>query len=82
MSSCGQGLSFSSPPERVITLDHSSTETLLALGPQDRMAGTSNLKTTVAPQYKAAYDSVPVARGRRSAGPTSSSSTPRWNAST
>ncbi|GAA2839724.1 ABC transporter substrate-binding protein [Nonomuraea rubra] len=60
VSSCGQELSFSSPPERVVTLDQSSTETLLALGLQDRMAGTSNLKTAVAPQYRAAYDSVPV----------------------
>ncbi|MFE1775024.1 ABC transporter substrate-binding protein [Streptomyces sp. NPDC059008] len=60
MASCGQQLSFSQPPERVVTLDQSSTETLLALGLQDRMVGTSNLKTKIAPQYRAAYGKVPV----------------------
>ncbi|MEI5100432.1 ABC transporter substrate-binding protein [Streptomyces sp. PmtG] len=33
---------------------------LLELGLQDRMAGTSNLKTKIAPEYKAAYDDVKV----------------------
>ncbi|WP_220448637.1 ABC transporter substrate-binding protein [Nonomuraea mesophila] len=60
VGSCGQELSFTGPPERVVTLDQSSTETLLALGLQDRMVGTSNLKTRVAPQYQGAYDGVPV----------------------
>ncbi|MGY5128297.1 ABC transporter substrate-binding protein [Streptomyces nigrescens] len=58
--SCGQQLSIAQPPERVVTLDQSSTETLLALGLQDRMVGTANLKTKIAPQYRAAYDKVPV----------------------
>jgi iron complex transport system substrate-binding protein len=58
--SCGQELSFAAPPERVVTLDQSSTETMLALGLADRMVGTANLKTTVAPEYRAAYGSVPV----------------------
>ncbi|MGW1373201.1 ABC transporter substrate-binding protein [Streptomyces sp. NPDC002446] len=60
VASCGQRLSFSQPPERVVTLDQSSTETLLALGLQERMVGTSNLKTKVAPEYRAAYEKVPV----------------------
>ncbi|WP_377287326.1 ABC transporter substrate-binding protein [Planomonospora corallina] len=60
VSSCGRTLSFERPPRRVMTLDQSSTETLLALGLQTGMAGTSNLKTKVAPRYRAAYDSVPV----------------------
>jgi iron complex transport system substrate-binding protein len=58
--SCGQELSFPAPPERVVTLDQSATETMLALGLADRMAGTANLKTKVAPEYQEAYDSVPV----------------------
>jgi iron complex transport system substrate-binding protein len=58
--SCGQDLSFTEPPERVVTLDQTSTETMLALGLADRMAGTANLKTKVAPEYQEAYDTVPV----------------------
>ncbi len=60
VSSCGRELTFSRPPERVVTLDQSSTETLLALGLQDRMVGTSNLKSQIAPEYRAAYDEIPV----------------------
>ncbi|MGY4970359.1 ABC transporter substrate-binding protein [Streptomyces nigrescens] len=60
VASCGQQLSFSQPPERAVTLDQSSTETLLALGLQDRMVGTANLKTKIAPQYRGAYGKVPV----------------------
>jgi len=59
-SSCGQDISFERPPERVVTLDQSSTEILLALGLQDRMVGTSNLKTEIAPEYQAAYQKVKV----------------------
>lgn len=57
---CGEELSFTAPPERVVTLDQSSTETMLALGLADRMVGTANLKTKVAPEYQAAYEKVPV----------------------
>jgi iron complex transport system substrate-binding protein len=60
VSNCGQELSFSTPPERVITLDQSSTETLLALGLADRMVGTSNLKTKVAPEFAEDYATIPV----------------------
>ncbi|MET8676732.1 ABC transporter substrate-binding protein [Streptomyces sp. NPDC004647] len=60
VASCGQNLSFNEPPKRVVSLDQSSTETLLALGLRDRMVGTSNLKTKIAPKYRAAYDTVPV----------------------
>jgi iron complex transport system substrate-binding protein len=60
VSSCGRELTFADPPERVVTLDQSSTETLLALGLADRMVGTSNLKSRVAPEYQAAYAEIPV----------------------
>ncbi|MFI6640180.1 ABC transporter substrate-binding protein [Streptomyces sp. NPDC050504] len=58
--SCGQNLTFRTPPERAVTLDQSATEVLLELGLQDRMAGTSNLKTKIAPEYRKAYGKVPV----------------------
>ncbi|GGR74873.1 ABC transporter substrate-binding protein [Streptomyces aureoverticillatus] len=60
VTSCGRKLSFDGPPERAVALDQSSTEVLLELGLQDRMAGTSNLKTKIAPEYKSAYDKVKV----------------------
>ncbi|WP_412538011.1 ABC transporter substrate-binding protein [Longispora sp. K20-0274] len=48
------------PPRRAVALDQTSTESLLALGLADRMAGTAYLKTVVAPQYLADYRKVPV----------------------
>lgn len=58
--SCGQSLSSPEAPSRAVTLDQSSTETLLALGMAERMAGTSYLKTSIAPRYRAEYKKVPV----------------------
>ncbi|WP_189211260.1 ABC transporter substrate-binding protein [Actinokineospora fastidiosa] len=58
--SCGQELRFAAPPERVVALDQSSTETLLELGLVDRMVGTANVKTKVAPEYAEDYAKVPV----------------------
>ncbi|GHE70009.1 lipoprotein [Streptomyces longispororuber] len=60
VTSCGKKLSFEKPPQRAVALDQSSTEVLLALGLEKRMAGTSNLKTKIAPEYRAAYDKVDV----------------------
>lgn len=60
VTSCGMPLTFAESPQRVVTLDQTSTETLLALGLADRMAGTSNLKTRVAPQFAADYRRVKV----------------------
>ncbi|MGE7386718.1 ABC transporter substrate-binding protein [Streptomyces sp. NPDC004126] len=60
VTSCGTPLTVAGPPKRAVALDQASTETLLELGLQDRMAGTANLKTKVPPQYAAAYAKVPV----------------------
>ncbi|MGW2014476.1 ABC transporter substrate-binding protein [Streptomyces sp. NPDC001927] len=60
VTSCGRQVSFTAPPERTVALDQTSTETLLELGLQDRMAGTANLKTKIPAQYQAAYAKVPV----------------------
>ncbi|MEU8891000.1 ABC transporter substrate-binding protein [Streptomyces sp. NPDC048442] len=60
VTSCGRQLSFTGAPKRAVTLDQSATEVLLELGLQDRMAGTSNLKTKIAPEYREAYGKVPV----------------------
>ncbi|MFB7591031.1 ABC transporter substrate-binding protein [Streptomyces sp. NPDC056169] len=60
VSSCGRQVSFAEPPKRAVALDQTSTETLLELGLQDRMAGTANLKTKIPAPYAAAYAKVPV----------------------
>ncbi|MFF0214290.1 ABC transporter substrate-binding protein [Streptomyces vinaceus] len=60
VTSCGRQLSLTAPPRRTVALDQASTETLLELGLQDRMAGTANLKTKIPAPYGAAYAKVPV----------------------
>ncbi|WP_199443668.1 ABC transporter substrate-binding protein [Umezawaea beigongshangensis] len=60
VDSCGKRLTFDGVPQRVVALDQSSTETLLALGAGDRVVGTANLKTKVSPQYAEAYAKIPV----------------------
>ncbi|MFE6843547.1 ABC transporter substrate-binding protein [Streptomyces sp. NPDC057686] len=60
VTSCGRQVSFAAPPRRTVALDQTSTETLLELGLQDRMAGTANLKTKIPAQYEAGYAKVPV----------------------
>ncbi|MEU9106085.1 ABC transporter substrate-binding protein [Streptomyces xanthophaeus] len=60
LTSCGRPLSFDAPPRRAVALDQSSTEILLELGLQDRMAGTANVKTKIPPEYQDSYAKVPV----------------------
>ncbi|WP_412032858.1 ABC transporter substrate-binding protein [Nitratireductor aquimarinus] len=58
---CGYTTTYEAPPARAVTLSNNATEMMLALGLEDRMAGTSymaNLK--ISPQYEAAYNTVPV----------------------
>ncbi|MFI8823787.1 ABC transporter substrate-binding protein [Streptomyces sp. NPDC053431] len=60
VTSCGRPTAFTRPPERAVSLDQATTETLLELGLQDRMAGTANLKAKIPAAYAAAYAEVPV----------------------
>ncbi|MCX4694748.1 ABC transporter substrate-binding protein [Streptomyces sp. NBC_01408] len=60
LTSCGLQQSFDAPPRRAVALDQASTEILLELGLQDRMAGTANLKTKIPPQYQDSYAKIPV----------------------
>ncbi len=58
---CGYTTTYEAPPARAVTVSNNATEMMLALGLEDRMAGTSymaNLK--ISPQYEAAYNTVPV----------------------
>ncbi|MFI8520859.1 ABC transporter substrate-binding protein [Streptomyces sp. NPDC085481] len=60
VTSCGRQVTFATPPTRAVALDQTSTETLLELGLEDRLAGTANLKTKIPAAYQAAYATVPV----------------------
>ncbi|MBD3778459.1 MAG: ABC transporter substrate-binding protein [Micrococcales bacterium] len=60
LTSCGLDVTVPAPPERAVTLEQGATELLLALGLEDRMAGTSYLTDAVAPEYADAYAEVPV----------------------
>ncbi|PYY53933.1 hypothetical protein DEJ16_12570 [Curtobacterium sp. MCJR17_055] len=60
LTSCGMPLTVAAPPERAVTLEQGATEVMLALGLQDRMVGTSYLTDAVAPEWRKAYDDVPV----------------------
>jgi len=58
---CGVTTVYEKAPEHAVTLSNNATEMLLALGLEDRMAGTSymaNLK--ISPQYEEAYNKVPI----------------------
>ncbi|WP_329620169.1 ABC transporter substrate-binding protein [Streptomyces sp. NBC_01255] len=76
VTSCGRQLSFAGTPERAVALDQTSTETLLALGLQDRMAGTANLKTKIPARYAAAYAKIPVIAPKIATGEQLRASTP------
>lgn len=60
VESCGMEISMDAPASAIVTLDQSSTETLLGLGAAPKMAGTAYLKTEIAPQYREAWESVPM----------------------
>lgn len=68
VESCGMDVTVRAPASAIVTLDQASTETMLGLGGAPRMAGTAYLKTQVAPQYKEAWESVPLlTKGRPTA---------------
>jgi len=58
---CGVVTTYDAAPERAVTLSNNATELMLALGLDERMAGTSymaNLK--ISPQYEEAYAQIPI----------------------
>lgn len=60
VTNCGVRTTFRKPPERAVAMNQHATEILLALGLQDRMAGTAYLDDSIRPRYKKAYDEVKV----------------------
>lgn len=59
IENCGIEHTYKGPPKRAVTLNQNVTEIMLALGLQDRMAGTAFVALPVADRYRKAYESVP-----------------------
>ncbi|MEC2072254.1 ABC transporter substrate-binding protein [Alkalihalophilus marmarensis] len=55
-----QILTISEVPERAVTLNQHVTEVMLALGLEDHMIGTAYLDDEVLPEWREAYESIPV----------------------
>ena len=60
IENCGLATTYTSPPQRAVTMNQAATEIMLALGLEGSMAGTAGLDDAVLPQWAAAYASVPV----------------------
>ena len=53
-------ITFEEAPKRAVTLNQHTTEIMLALGLEDSMIGTAYLDDEILPEYKEAYEKVPV----------------------
>lgn len=60
VTNCGVSSTYQAPPERAVTMNQHATEIMLALGLQDRIAGTAYLDDSVLPAYRPAYDKIKV----------------------
>lgn len=53
-------VAFEKAPEKAVTLSQFMTEMLLALGLEERMVGTAYMDNEIYPEFKKAYESIPV----------------------
>ncbi|MFE9292753.1 ABC transporter substrate-binding protein [Streptomyces niveus] len=60
VTNCGVKTTFDAPPKRVVTMNQHVTEVMIELGLTTSLVGTAWLDDAVLPEYKKAYDSVPV----------------------
>ncbi|MFJ7775711.1 ABC transporter substrate-binding protein [Streptomyces yangpuensis] len=60
VTNCGVSSTYQAPPRRAVTMNQHATELMLALGLEDRIAGTAYLDDAVLPAYKPAYDKIKV----------------------
>lgn len=68
IENCGTTTTYTAPPERAVTTGQEGTEILLALGLEDRMAGTMRTYNEVLPELQEAFAQVPeLAEGGESA---------------
>lgn len=66
VTSCDFTTKVDAAPEKAVTVFQGATEVMLALGLEDRVIGTYGLDDAVAPQWEAAYKSIPVIKGDNS----------------
>ena len=59
-SVCGVTNTIQKAPSRIITMNQGATEFLLALGLAERMVGTAYLDDDIWPQYKNAFNNIPI----------------------
>ena len=59
-TSCGITHTLDRVPERVVTLNQGVTEFMLAMGLEDKMAGTAYLDDEIWPRYAAAFSKIPI----------------------
>ncbi|MCE7079889.1 ABC transporter substrate-binding protein [Streptomyces sp. ST2-7A] len=64
VENCGTEVTHEQPPERAVALNQHATEVMLALGLEDSMVGTGYLDDEILPEYRDAYDAVPVVSER------------------
>lgn len=60
ISACGHESTLNAAPERAVTLSQGATEVALALGVEERLAGTAYLDDAIPEKWSAAYESVEV----------------------
>jgi iron complex transport system substrate-binding protein len=60
VDNCGFDLTVATPPERIVTIKSTSTETLLALGLGDRIVGTAFPDGPVPEEWAAAAADIPI----------------------
>lgn len=57
-------MEFPEAPTRAVSIGGFTTEMMLALGLEDNMAGTAFEDNEILPEYKAAYESIPILSDR------------------
>ncbi|MFD9356635.1 ABC transporter substrate-binding protein [Streptomyces sp. NPDC060031] len=60
VTNCGTTSTYQAPPRRAVTMNQHATEILLALGLEEKIAGTAYLDDAVLPAYRPAYDELKV----------------------
>ncbi len=56
----GREITFTQMPQRVISMNIQTTEMMMALGLEDKLIGTSYNNCEVLPEYKEAFDQIPI----------------------
>ena len=59
-TNCHLSFTVKDAPQRAVSLNQGTTEMLLGLGLEDRMAGTAYLDDAIWPEFAEAYNKVPV----------------------